>query len=170
MRAVQRQTQRSRARRESVAIELLPEATPNAICMSKHSQQGKLAKRGGKGGFHTAKAFEFAARNGGKNPKAVRLRAEPSGDGSDYREIAVRAFRGSEAIADMVVGLDAHGNLRVVCTADGEGDGDHVVVLFPELPAGEMVRRTVCDLDRAPEEYLKRSVKTALKQTTEGRK
>jgi hypothetical protein len=135
--------------------------------MSKHSQ---LANRGGKGGFHTGKAFEFAARNGGKNPKAVRLRAEPSGDGSDYREIAVRAFRGSEAIADMVVGLDAHGNLRVVCTADGEGDGDHAVALFPELPAGEMVRRTVCDLDRAPEENLKRSVKTALKQTTEGRK
>jgi hypothetical protein len=148
----------------------MPEATPNAIGMSKHSQQGKLAKRGGKGGFHTAKAFEFAARNGGKNPKAVRLRTEPSGDGNDYREIAVRAFRGSEAIADMVVGLDAHGNLRVVCTADGEGDGDHAVALFPELPAGEMVRRTVCDLDRAPEEYLKRSVKTALKQTTEGRK
>jgi hypothetical protein len=133
-----------------VAIELLLEATPNAIGMSKHSQQGKLAKRGGKGGFHTAKAFEFAARNGGKNPKAVRLRAEPSGDGSDYREIAVRAFRGSEAIADMVVGLDAHGNLRVVCTADGEGDGDHAVALFPELPAGEMVRRTVCDLDELP--------------------
>jgi hypothetical protein len=83
-------------------------------------------------------------------PKPSGWRAEPSGDGNDYREIAVRAFRGSEAIADMVVGLDAHGNLRVVCTADGEGDGDHAVALFPELPAGEMVRRTVCDLDELP--------------------
>jgi hypothetical protein len=122
--------------------------------MSKHSQQGKLANGGRKGGFHTAKAFEFAARNGGKNPKAVRLRAEPSGDGHDYCEIAVRAFRGPEAIADMVVGLDTHGNLRVVCTANGEGDGDHAVALFPELPVGKMVRRTVCDLDRAPERKL----------------
>ena len=111
----------------------------------------KLANRGRKGGFHAAKAFEFAARNGGKNPKAVRLRAEPSGDGKDYREIAVRAFRGPKAIADMVVGLDVHGNLRVVCTANGEGDGDHAVALFPELPAREMVRRTVCDLDRVLE-------------------
>jgi hypothetical protein len=106
-----------------------------------------LAKGGRKGSIHTAKAFEFAARNGGKNPKAFRLRAEPSGDGNNYREIAVRAFRGTEAIADMVVGLDAHGDLRVVCTANGEGDGDHAVAFFPELPAGEMVRRTVGDRD-----------------------
>lgn len=109
-----------------------------------------LAKGGRTDSFHTAKAFEFAARNGGKNPKAVRLRAEPSGDGNNYREIAVRAFRGTKPIADMVLGLDAHGNLRVVCTANGEGDGDHAVALFPELPAGEMVRRTVCDLDAPP--------------------
>ena len=74
--------------------------TPNAICMSI------LARGSRKGSFHTAKAFEFAARNGGKNPKAVRLHAEPSGDGNDYREIAVRAFRGTEALADLVVGLD----------------------------------------------------------------
>ena len=121
--------------------------TPNAIRMSKHLQQGKLAKSGRKSSFHTAKAFEFSAKNGGKNSKAVHLRAEPSGDGNDYQEIAVRAFRGPKAIADMVVGLDAHGNLRVVCTANGEGDGDHAVALFPELPAGEMVRRTVCDLE-----------------------
>ena len=97
--------------------------------------------------------FRVSNRTGlapGKNPKAVRLRAEPSGDGNDYREIAVRAFRGTEAIADLVVGLDVHGNLRVVCTANGEGDGDHAVALFPELPAGEMVRRTVCDLDAPP--------------------
>jgi hypothetical protein len=123
----------------------------------------------GKGSFHTAKAFEFAARNGGKNPKAVRLRAEPSGDGNDYREIAVRAFRGTEALADLVVGLDVHGNLRVVCTANGEGDGDHAVALFPELPAREMVRRTVCDLD-APQRKVDGSAKTAFRQTTAGRK
>lgn len=96
--------------------------------------------------FNSAKAFEFPARNAGKNPKAIRLRAEPSGDGSSYREIAVRAFRGSEVIADILVGLDTHGNLRVVCTANGEGDGDHAVAFFPELPADEMVKRTVGDL------------------------
>lgn len=96
--------------------------------------------------FNSAKAFEFSARNGGKNPKAIRLRAEPSGDGASYREIAVRAFRGSKAVADILVGLDARGNLRVICTANGEGEGDHAVALFPELPADEMVKRTICDL------------------------
>lgn len=60
--------------------------------------------------------------------------------------IAVRAFRGSKAVADILVGLDAQGNLRVVCTADGKGDGDHVVALFPESPAEEMVKHTICDL------------------------
>jgi len=129
----------------------------------------KLARGSRKGSFHTAKAFEFAARNGGKNPKAVRLRAEPSGDGNDYREIAVRAFRGTEALADLVVGLDVHGNLRVVCTANGEGDGDHAAALFPELPAREMVRRTVCDLD-APQRKVDGSAGTAFRQTTAGRK
>lgn len=96
--------------------------------------------------FHSAKAFELAAKNDGKNPKAIRLRAEPSGDGASYQEIAVRAFRGSKAIADILVGLDIHGNLRVVCTANGRGDGDHAVALFPELAAEEMVKRSVLDL------------------------
>ncbi len=96
--------------------------------------------------FRAAKAFEFPARNGGKNPKAINLRAEPSGDGVRYQEIAVRAFRGAQAIADILVGLDAHGNLRVVCTAGGNGDGDHAIAVFPELPADEMVKRQVCDL------------------------
>ena len=59
---------------------------------------------------------------------------------------AIRAFRGSNAIADILVGLDIHGNLRVICTSNGEGDGDHAIALFPELPADEMVKRTVCDL------------------------
>lgn len=96
--------------------------------------------------FNSAKAFEFPARNASKNPKAIRLRAEPSGDGTNYREIVVRAFRGWKAVADILVGLDAQGNLRVVCTADGKGDDEHVVALFPELPAEEMVKHTICDL------------------------
>lgn len=93
--------------------------------------------------FNSSKAFEYPARNAGKNPKAIRLRAEPSGDGAHYREITVRALRGSKAIADILVGLDARGNLRVVCTANGEGDGDHAVAVFPEFPAAEMITREV---------------------------
>ena len=96
--------------------------------------------------FRSAKAFEFAAKNGGKNPKVIRLRAEPSGDGASYQEIAVRAFRGSEAIADILFGLDARGNLRIACTTSGEGNGDHAIAIFPELPVDEMVKHAVCDL------------------------
>lgn len=98
--------------------------------------------RSARSSFDSGKPFEFPAANAGKNPKAIRLRAGPSGDGAAYREIAVRAFRGSKAIADILVGLDASGNLRVVCTANGEGDGNHALTIFPELPATEMVR---CD-------------------------
>lgn len=125
---------------------------------------GKTPTRRRSKSFSSAKAFEYPARNAGKNPKAIRLRAEPSGDGAHYPEIAVRAFRGSKAIADILVGLDSHGNLRVVCTANGEGDGDHSVALFPELPADEMVKRFACDLaaeiqppNDQPNEHLKRS-------------
>jgi hypothetical protein len=123
--------------------------------MSKHPQRSKHPDKAREDGFHGARAFEFAARNGGANPRAVRLRAEPSGDGNNYQEIAVRAFRGRAAIADLVVGLDSHGNLRVVCTAGGQGNGDHAVALFPELPASEMVKHTVCDLEQFTSEQSK---------------
>ena len=96
--------------------------------------------RGKRDSFHSARPFEFPARNAGKNPKAIRLRAEPSGDTPLYQEIAVRVLRGSKAIADIVIGLDSEGNLRVVCMANTEGDGDHAITVFPELPAAEMVR------------------------------
>ncbi len=112
-----------------------------------HSAEGP--ERGGQTDFHTAKASEFFARNGGRNPQAIRLRAEPSGDGENYQEIAIRAFRGRDAIADLVVGPNSDGNLRVVCTADGRGDGDRAVALFPGLAAGQMVLRAVCNLGRA---------------------
>lgn len=108
---------------------------------------GKSPTRRRTDSFSSANAFEYPARNAGKNPKAIRLRAEPSGDGAHYREIAVRALRGEKAIADILVGLDAHGNLRVVCTANGEGDGDHAVALFPESPTEEMVKPTVSILN-----------------------
>jgi hypothetical protein len=123
--------------------------------MNKHTRAEKRIDK-----FRSAKPFDFAAKNGGKNPRAIVLRAEPSGDGVSYQEIAVRAFRGSEAIADILVGLDTHGNLRVVCTANGQGDGDHAVALFPELPSEEMVKRNICDLAGAP----RRGRKAALKR------
>lgn len=91
--------------------------------------------------FHSAKAFEFPAATSRANPTKIRLRAEPSGDGRDYREIAVRAWRGRKAIADILVGLDQQGNLRLVCTANGEGDGNHAIAVFPELPPEKMVKR-----------------------------
>lgn len=109
--------------------------------MSEHTRSRRKVDE-----FRSAKAFEFAARNSGKNPKAIKLRAEPSGDGANYREIAIRVLRGSNAIADILVGLDTYGNVRVVCTSNGEGDGDHAIALFPELPADEMAKRAVCDL------------------------
>jgi hypothetical protein len=84
-----------------------------------------------------SKLFEFPAQNAGNNPKGIVLRAEPTGDSSIYQEIAVRAFRKGKAIADILVGLDQNGNLRVLVTADGDGNGDHAFAVYPEKRIGE---------------------------------
>jgi hypothetical protein len=86
--------------------------------------------------FQHSKPFEFPARNAGKNPKGIMLRAEPTGDPGNYQEIAFRAFRKAKATADFLVGLDQGGNLRVLITADGDGDGDHAIAVYPEKPFG----------------------------------
>lgn len=93
------------------------------------------------GAFSGNLAFEFPAMNGAKNPKEITLRAEPTGDRGIYQEIAVRAFRDGKAIGDVLVGLDAKGDLRVLVTADSDGDSDHALALYPERTAEDMVEK-----------------------------
>ena len=87
--------------------------------------------------FRRSKPFAFSARNAENDPKAIMLRAEPTGDPGIYQEIAVRAFCKERAIADILVGLDQEGNLRVLVTADGDGNADHALAVYPEKPIGE---------------------------------
>jgi len=72
--------------------------------------------------------------NNAKNSKGIVPRAEPSGDAGSYQEIAVRAFRKGKTIAYILVGLDRCGNLHVLVTANGDGDGEHAVAVYPEKP------------------------------------
>jgi hypothetical protein len=55
--------------------------------------------------------------------------------------MAVRAFQDGKAIGDVLVGLDAKGDLRVLVTADGDGDSDHALALYPERTAENMVEK-----------------------------
>ena len=91
--------------------------------------------------FRGNNSIEFPAMNGGKNPKGITLRAEPTGDRGIYQEMAVRAFQDGKAIGDVLVGLDAKGDLRVLVTADGDGDSDHALALYPERTAENMVEK-----------------------------
>ena len=76
------------------------------------------------------------AMHQGKNPKDLWLTAESSGDPGIYHEMRISAEnREGECIADIMVGLDEHGELRVLITANGDGDGDHAIAVFPERAA-----------------------------------
>jgi hypothetical protein len=86
------------------------------------------------------------AMHSGQNPQGIRLEGELTGDEGLYQEMRISAFKGDDCIGDVLVGLDAAGELRVLLTADGGGDGDHAIYVFPQRPAGEAV---VFDLESA---------------------
>jgi len=109
--------------------------------MITRKKTAKSSRKAKENAFRGNVAFEFPALNGGKNPKRIVLRAEPSGDRGIYQEIAVRALRNGKAIGDVLVGLDDKGNLRVLVTADGDGDADHALALFPERGVADTVER-----------------------------
>lgn len=108
---------------------------------TRKKKTAKGSHKAKKNAFRETVAFEFPALNGGKNLKGIVLRAEPTGDRGIYQEIAVRARRNGKAIGDVLVGLDDKGNLRVLVTADGDGESDHALALFPERGAADMVER-----------------------------
>lgn len=79
------------------------------------------------------------AMHSGLNPQSIRLEGELTGDPGIYQEMRISAFKGDECIGDVLVGLNEAGELRVMVTTDGEGDGDHQVLVFPQLPAEDAV-------------------------------
>lgn len=79
------------------------------------------------------------AMHSGLNPQGVRLEGSLTGDPGIYQEMRISAFKGEECIGDVLVGLDENGELRVMVTADGDGDDEHQVHVFPQRPAEDAV-------------------------------
>jgi hypothetical protein len=75
----------------------------------------------------------------GENPQGIRLEAEETGDPGVYQEIRIGAFVREDCIADVLVGLNGEGELRVLITTDRDGDGDHEIAVYPERPRHEAV-------------------------------
>ena len=77
----------------------------------------------------------------GENPENVKLVAEVPGDPGIYQEISVSAFKGNKCIADVIVGINEDGEVRVLITIDGDGDGDKEIAVYPERPRDQAVKK-----------------------------
>lgn len=89
--------------------------------------------------FQAARPFEFLALFQGENPRAITLRAEPTGDPGIYQEIAVQARVNGKTIADILIGLNERGEVRVLTTSQGEEE--HKLAIYPERPYPAMVEQ-----------------------------
>lgn len=89
--------------------------------------------------FKAISPVEFTALHSGQNPNQIRIRVERRGDAGIYHEVAIRGLKLGKAMADVLVGLNEKGELRVLVTSDGDGDGDHAIAVYPERPRGQMV-------------------------------
>lgn len=83
---------------------------------------------------HKNETIRVVAMNDGRNPQGIVLEADESGDRGIYNEIRVSALKGEDCVADILVGLDEKGQVRVLVTTGNEGDGDHAVAVYPQSP------------------------------------
>lgn len=68
----------------------------------------------------------------GANPQGIMADAEITGDAGIYNEIRMSAYdKEGNCIGDVLMGLDEKGELRVLLTTGGDGDGDHSVAIYP---------------------------------------
>ncbi len=85
-------------------------------------------------------------RHDGENPNGFVAEAmrtgdyEPSSGQSIYEEVRISVFaaKSDECVADLLVGLDDKGELRVLLSADGYGD-EHAIAHYPMRPAGQTI-------------------------------
>lgn len=85
----------------------------------------------------------FALRHGvGGNPDGYTCDAGRSGDRGIYDEARAGIYSPDGAcVGDVLVGLDEHGEPRVLVTADGNGDGDHAYAIFPLRPKDSAIQK-----------------------------
>lgn len=81
---------------------------------------------------YTDQAFEVYALHGGTNPREIMLEASTAGDPGVFHEINVSAHIGERCIADIVIGIDESGEVRILSTVCGHGENDHTIAVYPE--------------------------------------
>lgn len=70
--------------------------------------------------------------NDGENPHGFTAEASYTGDPGIYDELRISVFdTARECVADVLVGLDSHGQPRVLVTDCGLGDTDHRISICP---------------------------------------
>lgn len=75
----------------------------------------------------------------GKNPVGYTADVARSGDPGIYDELRVGVYDGDNCVADVLVGLTEKGEPRVLCTVNGDGDGDPQVAVFPLRPVDDAI-------------------------------
>jgi len=84
----------------------------------------------------------------GNNPQEIRVEAEveynPGEGGRDYQELRISFFKGvdsKQCVADVFIGLNEHGEIRILTTTNGEGEGDHSLAIYPLRPLDHAFER-----------------------------
>lgn len=78
-----------------------------------------------------------------EEPTRYKAVAEPTGDGDAYRELRVGFFdEKGTCVADAYFTVDsATGEPRILITADGDGDGDPAIEVFPLRSVEAIMKR-----------------------------
>jgi len=84
----------------------------------------------------------FSLMYSGNNPNGYIAEASRTGDTGIYEEVRISVFnpnRDNTCVGDVLVGLTKSGELRALVTANGDGDGDHRIAVYPLRPADQAV-------------------------------
>lgn len=96
----------------------------------------------------------FALALDGKDTRVVSLEISTEDGDTSCREIRLSAFRLTDwtrgrYVADVVVGLDDSGELRILVTTDGDGEQHHGIAVYPER-AGPLAIEVIEEADDLP--------------------
>lgn len=84
----------------------------------------------------------FPLMHSGENPGGYMAEAARTGDPGIYEEVRISILHPDRGcVGDVLVGLTDQGEPRMLLTHNGEGDGDHVIAVFPLKPVDDAVER-----------------------------
>lgn len=84
----------------------------------------------------------FRLMHSGMNPHQYEVEASRTGDAGIYEEVRISVFdRYANCVADTLVGLTENGEVRVLVTADGDGNNEHRIAIYPTRRADDAIER-----------------------------